>query len=217
VTRPLTLPDAPDRAPDDARMSAPAALRNRDAILSVVMQHAPVTGRALEIASGTGEHVIAFAPATPGLTWQPTDVDDARLASIAAWVAASGAANILAPRPLDACAPGWSAREDSFDLIVLTNLLHLISGAAADILLSEIAAALRVGGVALIYGPFLRDGLPTSPGDATFHASLQAQDPAIGYKDLAEVTARLTDAGLQLRASVGMPANNVMLCFARSA
>jgi len=210
MTRKLTLPDAP--APgDDARMSAPSALRNRDAILSVLTRVAPATGRALEIASGTGEHVAAFAPATPGLIWQPTDVDAGRIASITAW--ARGAPNILPPRHLDACAPGWALREGAFDLITLTNLLHLIAQDEAQVLLREVSQALTPGGIALIYGPFLRDGAPTSAGDADFHASLQAQDPAIGYKDVVAVAGTLTGHGLHLFETVRMPANNLMLCF----
>lgn len=216
MTRRLTLPDAPAAAAD-GRMSAPSALRNRDAILSVLARVAPERGRALEIASGTGEHVIAFAPETPGLTWQPTDLDPARLASIAAWIAEAEAGNILPPKRMDACAPGWGAAEGPVDLVLLVNLLHLISGAEADILLEEIAAALGPGGIALLYGPFLRDGEATSAGDAAFHASLRAQDPAIGYKDVAEVAATLTRHGLRLFETVRMPANNLMLCAERPA
>jgi len=199
----------------DARLSAPAALRNRETITVELARLAPASGRALEIASGTGEHVIRFAAATPGLTWQPSDPDPARQASIAAWVADAGVSNVLPPIDLDAAKPGWAATAGPVELIFLANLLHLISGPKANCVLTEIAQALAPGGMALIYGPFLRDGAATSDGDAAFHESLRAQDPEIGYKDVIDVTATIVSAGLQHVETVRMPANNLLLAFER--
>lgn len=201
---------------EDARMSAPAALRNSDFILEQLLRFAPETGRALEIASGTGEHIIRFAPATPGLTWQPTDPDPARRASIAAWAEGASAPNLLPPRDLDAAEPGWSAAYASQDVILLVNLLHLLPQTAVDTILTEIAAALAPGGIAMIYGPFLRDGIATSEGDAMFDQNLRAQDPAIGYKDITAVEAALTGLGLSHLETVQMPANNLFLVFQRN-
>ncbi|MBF9049084.1 DUF938 domain-containing protein [Roseobacter sp. HKCCD9010] len=205
---------APPDLPPGA-LSAPAALRNREAILSVLTRIAPPEGNALEIASGTGEHIIAYAPAMPGLTWQPSDPDPDRRASIAAWSAEHPAPNLLPPIDLNACAPGWSENHGPKDMIVLVNLIHLISDADTATLLAEIAKALAPGGIAALYGPFLRDGEATSEGDATFHASLRAQDPAIGYKDVIDVAAALTRNGLHLFETVKLPANNLMLCVER--
>lgn len=132
-----------------------------------------------------------------------------------AWTAASGLANILPPRDLDAAVEGWAQGQHPADLVFLANLLHLISDSAAETVLSGIAEVLAPRGVALIYGPFLRDGGTTSDGDAAFHASLQAQDPAIGYKDVAWVSGKLVASGLRLVETVRMPANNLMLAFER--
>jgi SAM-dependent methyltransferase len=151
------------------------------------------------------------------LIWQPTDPDASRRASITAWAAEAGGPNILPPLHLDAARPGWAADHGPADLIVLVNLLHLISAPEALTVLSEAARALAPGGTFALYGPFLRDGRPTSEGDARFDASLRAQDPAIGYKDLADVTAILTGAGLVLADTVEMPANNLLLIANRPA
>lgn len=213
MTDPRPAPPAPTEG--DPRISAPAALRNRDAILAQVSRLAPGEGRALELASGSGEHVIAFAPATPGLTWQPSDPDPAKRASIAAWIAECPAPNILPPVDLDAASAGWSTRHGPVDLIVMVNLLHLIPDTAADTVLREIATALAPGGVALIYGPFLRDGQATSEGDAAFHARLQVENPGGGYKDVADVVGKLVRAGLTLIETVRMPANNLLLALER--
>ena len=57
--------------------NAPAADRNKDHILKVLQSILPedVSGQALEVASGTGQHVSHFAQSFRNLTWQPSDVD----------------------------------------------------------------------------------------------------------------------------------------------
>lgn len=212
MTGGLRLPDAPEPG-QDGRMSAPSALRNRAAIVDVIRERAPATGRALEIASGTGEHMVAFAAELPGLHWQPTDIDPVRRRSVDAWVSAAGLANVAPAAALDAAQPGWSGQMGPVDLIVTVNLLHLIPEAAAGHVLDEMARALAPAGIAFVYGPFLRDGQPTSAGDRAFDESLRAQDPAIGYKDRAWVRDRMRTAGLHRVEERQMPANNLVFVF----
>ena len=207
MTRDFSLPVLPDPTPD-ARLSAPATRRNLDPIRAILRAHAPQSGRALELAAGTGEHALAFAHAFPGLEWQPTDIDAGRLASIATWGALFGPDTLRAPLPLDAATPGWSDTHGPVEMILLVNLLHLISDDDAATALTEITRALSPGGTAFLYGPFLRDGQPTSDGDARFHTSLRALDPATGYKDLAWVQHRLRPLSVRV---AEMPANNLML------
>lgn len=203
----LRLPDTGAAVLPDGRRLVRSADRNAAPILEV-LQGLGLTGRLLEIASGAGLHAARMAGPL-GLIWQPTDVDPANFASIRAWSATSAAA-ILPPVLLDATQPGWAGTLGRWDAILLVNLLHLIPAAAVETLLAELAHALAPQGTACLYGPFLRDGQPTSPGDAAFDASLRAQDPAIGYKDLAWVTGLLSAAGLVVDV-VPMPANNLML------
>ncbi len=193
----------------DGRLHASAAMRNVEALTEALTRLTP-TGTALEIASGTGQHVIRFAPAMPGLTWQPSDPDPSRRASISAWTNAHPSLNILPPIDLNAGVPGWSSSQQ-YDVIFLANLLHLIPAPAAEICLREIAAALRPGGRAIVYGPFLRDGKTTSQGDADFHARLQVENPGGGYKDLLWVHAIWASAGLIAVPPQDMPANNLLL------
>ncbi|WP_371225344.1 DUF938 domain-containing protein [Roseovarius sp. 2305UL8-3] len=204
-----TLPqNASVFTPDDqGRLFAPAAERNAEAITALLQHHAPATGTALEIASGTGQHVAAFAAALPDLVWQPSEVDKARRDSIGSWV--QNAANVRAVIALDATDPGWSAVHHGYDLILNVNLLHLISTPEAQTLITEAAQALAPGGRLILYGPFLRDGEATSEGDSRFHASLCESDPEIGYKDDFDVIDWLHEAGLELMDVVEMPANNL--------
>jgi SAM-dependent methyltransferase len=196
---------------EGAKLHAPSAARNAGPITEALARVAPASGTALELASGTGQHVVAFARALPGLDWQPSEIDPVRRASIDAHAAEAGLANLRAAIELDATAPGWSDRHGGRDLIVLIDLLHLITTQEARILIGEAAQALAPGGRLVLYGPFLRDGQPTSEGDARFHASLRAQDPELGYKDLADVAGWCAEAGLTEPERHDMPANNLLL------
>jgi hypothetical protein len=176
---------------------------------------APAKGPALELASGTGQHIVGFARRMPGLAWRPSEVDPIRAASITAYVKDAALDNLHPPLAVDATAPGWGARHSEQALIVVVNLLHLISTGEAEVLISEAAAALASNGRVAIYGPFLRDGATTSEGDARFDASLRKQDPEIGYKDVLAVSNVMLEAGLSPPRVLEMPANNLMLVAER--
>ncbi|SDC98766.1 DUF938 domain-containing protein [Ruegeria marina] len=194
---------------EGARMIAPAASRNVGVLCDLLEQVAPHRGRALELASGTGQHVSAFAERLPGLHWQPTEVDTQRRASIDAYC--EGLDNVAPAQALNATRPGWAAEWAGQDLVVLINLLHLISGAEAATLIAEAATALNPGGRLVIYGPFMRAGELTSEGDERFHAALTAKDPEIGYKDDFDTMDLMQGAGLEMAEVIEMPANNLAL------
>lgn len=212
------LPPTASRAlpGEDGRLHAPAADRNAKAILSVLKDHAPRAGRALELASGTGEHAARFAKALPDLTWHPTDIDPARLASIAAWRRHAACTNLAPPQALDATAPGWGAAHPGYALVVAINLLHLITTAQAATLMSQAHQALAPGGKLMLYGPFLRNGAPTSAGDRAFDAQLRAADPEIGYKDDIWTEQVLQESGFDHVARLEMPANNLVFLAERA-
>ncbi len=199
------------------KLTAPAALRNADALCDLIDMYAPKEGRALEIASGTGQHMVQFAKIRPDLDWQPTDIADDRLASINAYTGETNLSNVRRSQRLDATQAGWAAQHSGSSLILLINLLHLISNKEAEILIRESAKALTGQGVFVVYGPFTRAGEFTSDGDLSFHTSLISQDPDIGYKDDFDVIDLAHSAGLDLRAAIEMPANNLGLVFFRPA
>ncbi|WP_299830364.1 DUF938 domain-containing protein [uncultured Roseobacter sp.] len=196
-------------AMEGAKLHAPSAARNTDFLCDLLKKHAPSSGQALEIASGTGQHIVAFAKTLPGVTWQPTEVEEARRASIDAYRAEANLPNLRPARLLDATRPDWHRAGPPVDLIVLVNLLHLISGTATQTLLHEALAALRVGGRFILYGPFKRAGALTSPGDIRFDADLRAADPTIGYKDDLDIVRQLTTAGAASVQRIDMLANNL--------
>jgi hypothetical protein len=68
----------------------------------------------------------------------------------------------------------------------------------------------------IVYGPFIEREVPTSPGNLAFDASLRQRDPAWGIRKLDDVADQATLAGLCLRQRFEMPANNLLLVFART-
>ncbi|MEO7401165.1 MAG: DUF938 domain-containing protein [Polaromonas sp.] len=194
---------------------SPAADRNKQAIFHVLRQLLPERGSALEIASGTGQHVAWFAAGLPQWTWQPSDAHSGGFDSIAAWVARQGVANVRPPLLLDVLADRWLADDAHFDAIYCANMLHIAPWATCAGLMRGSARHLAPGGLLITYGPYLEDGVPTSPGNLAFDKSLRAQDPAWGIRRREDVEQQAASAGLQLSERHAMPANNLLLVWTR--
>jgi hypothetical protein len=199
----------------DGRLSAPAAEKNTGPITDLVKEYAPDRGQALEIASGTGQHIVKLAAVKPNLNWQPSDIDQLQIASIQSWCKDYNLVNVRPPVILNATKIGWSSKFNGQQFILLVNLIHLISQNEAAMLIGEISGALAPGGRSIIYGPFKRDNKLTSAGDQTFHQSLIEADPQIGYKNDAWIIAKFKEAKLELLKVAQMPANNLAFIFER--
>ncbi len=192
---------------------SPAADRNKAAILSTLQTLLPARGFALEIASGTGQHVTWFAAGLPGWTWQPSDARPEALASIAAYTTQSGLGSVRPPVLLDVMAPEWLVAHQRFDLIYCANMLHVAPWPVCAALMAGSARHLQPGGRLVTYGPYLEDGVPTSPGNLAFDASLRAENPAWGIRRREDVEAAAAQAGLRLNQRHAMPANNLLLVW----
>ena len=173
-----------------------------------------------EIACGSGQHAAHFAAALPGWSWQPTDLDAAHFASVAAWAAHVGARNVRAPRRLHVVQSPWPAEGPpfggEFDLIFCANMLHIAPWDCCAGLMQGAARHLAPAGQLVTYGPHLESGVPTAESNQAFDASLRARDPAWGIRQLDDVVAQARRAGLVLAQRHPMPANNLLLVFARS-
>jgi len=205
----------------DGRLDGPAFHRNNDAIWSAMAGFlSEQTGDVLELGSGTGQHSTAFAERSPHLTWWPSDIYPSHLASIEAWRRHAGLANLRAPQRIDLTDPAWSWTADGQAGAALTamlciNVLHISPWAVAQNLIAGAGRLLRDGGLLFVYGPFMRDGAHTAPSNAAFDASLRAENPDWGVRDIRDLSALAQAAGLTLNEIVPMPANNLVLAFAR--
>ena len=195
------------------KRQAPAAARNRQPILDVLRPRLPPSGLVLEVASGSGEHALFFAEAMPGLVFQPTDPDAEARASIDAWVADSGLANLRPAVALDAAAPAWPIA--AADAVLCCNMIHISPWTSAVGLVAGAARVLPPGGLLYLYGPYRRNGRHTAPSNAAFDEDLRRRDPAWGVRDLEAVAALAADSGFGHPEVVEMPANNLSVLFRR--
>jgi hypothetical protein len=192
------------------KRSAPAAQRNVEPIGDVLAEWLPPSGLALEIASGTGEHALAFARRFANLDWQPTDPDPAALASIAAWQQ-DGPANLRPPLRLDVCEAEWPLA--SADAILCVNMVHISPWESSIGLLDGAARLLGKGAPLILYGPWLEAGVKAAPSNLAFDQNLKARDPRWGLRLVEDFAEEARLRGFVLAARQAMPANNLMLRF----
>ncbi len=199
---------------------SPAAERNRQPILQALRNVLPAEGVALEIASGTGQHVAWFAAGLPGWVWQPSDAQADGFASIEWWCSEASVANVKRAVVLDVMGSRWPADGAEFgariDAIYCANMLHISPWATCAALMRGAARYLTTDGVLITYGPYLERDVPTSLGNVEFDVSLRETNPAWGIRALEDVTQQASLAGLRLTSRIQMPANNLLLVFKRA-
>jgi hypothetical protein len=212
------------RSEPDGRLDAPAFHRNHAAIWQVLaaslQQH---SGDVMEVGSGTGQHVMYFAEHTPGITWWPSDLNEAHLKSIEAWRTHTQRANVRPPLRIDLSDPSWCSEMTNGNgprellAVFCANVVHIAPWPVTEGLISGAARYLRPDGKLFVYGAFKRGGKHTAVSNATFDTSLRNGNPEWGVRDVEELETVAGGVGLKLSEVVEMPANNLMLIFARAA
>jgi len=197
----------------DGKWFTDSAERNKGPILDLLARVLPRQGVVLEIASGTGQHVLHFAQALPGLVWQPSDPDPELRESIELRVKEQQLANVNRPIDLDATRLPWPLQ--AADAVVCINMIHVAPWTATLALLEGAKALLAAQHVLFLYGPYRRFGQHTSRSNEQFDADLRAHDPEWGLRDLEAVSDVAAGAGFVLAETVEMPANNFSLVFKR--
>jgi len=192
------------------RPDAPAASRNRDAILTVLRDELDGSMSLLEIGSGTGQHAVYFGKALPQVCWQTSD----RLENhggISAWLADAALENVLAPVDLDVLQ--CSTVSGDYDAVFSANTAHIMSYPAVECMFGIVGRVLSGGGVFCLYGPFNIDGEFTSESNARFDQSLKSQNPEMGIRELADLDGLAKESGLERAKRYAMPANNMMVVW----
>jgi SAM-dependent methyltransferase len=207
----------------DDRLDAAAFHRNYAPIWAVLQPFlAGQTGDVLEAGSGSGQHVVHFARYSPGITWWPSDLNEAHLKSIAAWRARAGLPNIRPPQRIDLSDPAWDAAmaaaggPQKLRALFCANVIHIAPWRVAEGLFAGAGRALRDAGRLFLYGPFKRDGQHTTASNAVFDTRLREANPEWGVRDIADLETLATANGLRLAETFEMPANNMILMFVRS-
>ncbi|XP_056135758.1 methyltransferase-like 26 isoform X2 [Lampris incognitus] len=179
-------------------LSAAAAERNKEPILSVlrdcVNRERPL--QALEISSGTGQHVTHFSQFFRNITWQPSEYDRLSLMSIESYRIKCGLFNVKPAIHLDVSLPCemWKGiQPESLDLIININMIHISPMACTQ--------------------PYSVDGCITPQSNVDFDISLRQRNPEWGLRDISLLSSLAQKSGLFLEKVVDMPANNKCLLF----
>jgi hypothetical protein len=205
--------------PLDERQYAPATQRNREYILEVLQQVLPAEGTILEIASGTGEHAVFFAPRLHPRKWLPSDPNPLACASIAAWSAQFPADNLYPALELDVRSQVWEVETNTLSItppitaIVNINMIHISPWSACLGLMAGANRILPPDGILYLYGPYKQAGQHTAPSNAAFDESLRSQNPEWGVRDLDDVIAAANEQNFKLVQVYQMPANNLSVVF----
>ena len=195
------------------RRQAPAAARNRQPILDVLTPRLPARGLVLEIASGSGEHIVHFAEALPDLVFQPSDPSPEARASIDDWAQSLTLGNVRPALALDAAADLWPL--ERANAVLCCNMIHIAPWEAAVGLIAGASRILQKDGTLYLYGPYRRGGRHTAPSNEAFDLDLRRRNPAWGVRDLETVASLAEAQGFGLPEIIDMPANNLSLVFKR--
>jgi hypothetical protein len=232
MTQDAPAPWTPQGDGPDPRRHAPATLRNRDAIAAVLRNELPDAGLVLEVASGSGEHVVHFAVTFPALDWQPSDPDPAALASIAALRGDANLPNLRTPLLIDAAGADWpidaadallcinmqsnSCGEEKsvgYAACLCINMIHISEWAATVGLFRGCERLLPSAAPLILYGPYLEDGVEIAPSNLAFDRSLMERNPKWGIRNVSDIDKVAVEFGFKRVRRVEMPANNLMLIY----
>jgi Protein of unknown function (DUF938) len=211
--------DGTDDATDDGRLVSPTFARNAGPVTGGLCSFLETeSGFALEIGSGTGQHICTFAKALPRLIWTPSEPDRIHRTSIAAWRKHEDAPTRLA-LSLDA-AGDWSTlagvqKISPLTLVLSLNVIHIAPSAVASGIIRGAGRCLKSGGFLAFYGPFREAGAHTGEGNRLFDERLRADNPQWGVRDTDKLKAEASSQNLAFHALLEMPANNRLLVFRR--
>lgn len=206
VARPIGL---------SVKQHAPQADRNKGPIVELLKRVLPDSGMALEVGSGTGQHVIHFARQFPGLVWQPSDYDQVAIASIESYRREARLPNVREPLLLEVRKRMWG--NGQVHVVLAINLVHVTSWSVSEGLFDGARRHLRAGGVLFLYGPFKQNGGFASDEDAELDATLRSRNADWGLRDIEAVVALGTARNLAVEQVADLPGGQVGVVFRKNA
>uniref|UniRef100_A0A0K0ERM9 Methyltransferase domain-containing protein n=1 Tax=Strongyloides stercoralis TaxID=6248 RepID=A0A0K0ERM9_STRER len=208
-----------------------AASRNCKPIVDILKNYisSEDSFKVLEIASGTGQHILSFAKNFPNSTFQPSEISHRHLHSIVAYLdmlrnahsmISKKEINIRVPLYIDVTKSPtkWAMPKDygpnNIDIMISINLLHICSQDAVIGLFRAAGAFLKQNtGKLFTYGPYSIDGIITPQSNIEFNLNLKEKNPEWGLRDIRDLNEIAQKFGLKLINTHSMPANNYILVF----
>lgn len=210
----------------EAKVAVKAAENNKDAIFKVLEKVLPekfgndASLSALEISSGSGQHVVYFAERFPKVVWQPSDIDERYLESIKAYVTESKLENVKLPVTVDVTKDISEWPEplgaNPVDVLLNINMVHITPWACTEGLFAAAAKILKPSGIMVTYGPYAIHGEISPESNVSFNESLKSQNAAWGLRDIDDLEKEAKMNGLNFDAMFDMPANNKTLIWVKS-
>uniref|UniRef100_A0A0P4W936 Methyltransferase type 12 domain-containing protein n=1 Tax=Scylla olivacea TaxID=85551 RepID=A0A0P4W936_SCYOL len=210
----------------EAKLVIEAPERNKEPITLVLQDvlsekfGADTSLKALEVASGTGQHVVHFGQHLPKVSWQPSDMEEKYLASISAYVKESGAKNVLEPLMIDVCKPvsEWPGKFSaaSLDVILNINMVHISAWPCTEALFRAAGHLLRPKGIMVTYGPYAIHGEVTPESNVAFNESLKSQNAEWGLRDIDDLEKEAKKNNMTFDAMFNMPSNNKILIWQKA-
>ncbi len=203
-----------NNSPSDRQFS-PSTQRNCTAILEVLLQVLPPQGNILEIASGTGEHCVFFAPHFAPRLWIPSDRNNQALKSIKSWQEYRQIPNSKPPKTINVEETNWHSyfSDQNVTSICCINMIHISPWSACLGLMKGAGHLLPKGGVLYLYGAYKRNGKHISPSNLLFDQSLKQQNSDWGVREVEEVEKVAQKEGLFLTEVIAMPSHNFSVIF----
>ncbi|XP_013880669.1 UPF0585 protein C16orf13 homolog B [Austrofundulus limnaeus] len=190
---------------------SPQAERNWEDLCSVLEEvledQSPRKLFALELGSGTGQHVIRFAQKIPFVTWQPSDIKEEYRDSIKAYIDATQAKTVLQPIFLDASEPWekWAGlSRNSCDVIIAIKLLQYSSFKTAQGVFSGAGQLLKQNGLLITHGVFAVNGIITPSCNEHLDEELRKLNPEWGLPDIDVLRQQAYGNGLRLERMIEM-------------
>lgn len=199
----------------------PAANRNKDPILQILKGLLPEPANSepdmsfLEIASGSGQHISHFAPHFPRIIFQPSEVNNSFFGSINYYIKNCSTKNIKPPIILDIRKDfiNYGFDKDCFNFIYNANMMHISLYECTEGLFRNAGIYLLRGGYLICYGPFSENGVISPESNVAFDATLRAQHPEWGLRDIVSLNEMAVKNGLLFEQQYSMPSNNKILVF----
>ena len=194
---------------------APATQRNKVPILNTLRPFLPSkSGRVLELASGTGEHIYFFSESHPSIFWQPSDCKDELFWAIKE--RGKKHLNQADPAVIDVNDPSWhQIGSSTWDVIMCINMIHITSWETSVNMIKGAALNLVANGKLFLYGPYCFSGTHTSQSNQMFDHSLRSRNPSWGVRHFEDIVELADQNGLSLIKKEAMPANNFSLIFGK--
>ena len=192
---------------------SPACERNKLPILHILKRYFPEQCRILEIASGTGQHADFFSSQQSAWVWQPSDIEPESLDSIESYRVEAKRGNFLTPLRLSTIDESWNVGK--FQGAICCNMIHIAPWESCLGLFYHLSRHLEPSSKLAVYGPFIRDEIPTSTSNLSFDQSLRSRDPSWGIRNLKEVNTVAEANGFQQTQVHEMPAHNLTVIFTR--